>query len=62
MITSASGLAIGIMAVLAHHFLTGRVRALVHDFEWVGHEIFEFLTTDRELLAKADADEPGKEA
>ncbi|HKK18655.1 MAG TPA: MotA/TolQ/ExbB proton channel family protein [Opitutales bacterium] len=55
LITSASGLAIGVMAVLAHHFLIGRVRALVHDFEWVGHEIFEFLTTDRELLAKADA-------
>ncbi len=49
LITSASGLAIGVMAVLAHHFLLGRVRALVHDFEWVGHEIFEFLTTDREI-------------
>jgi biopolymer transport protein ExbB len=60
LITSASGLAIGIMAVLAHHFLTGRVRALVHDFEWVGHEIFEFLTTDRELLAKASTEESEK--
>lgn len=52
LITSASGLAIGIMATLAHHFLMGRVRSLVHDFEWVGHEIYEFLTTDRELLEK----------
>jgi biopolymer transport protein ExbB len=51
LITSASGLAIGVMAVLAHHFLLGRVRALVHDFEWVGHEIFEFLVSDRELSA-----------
>ncbi|MEO0508278.1 MAG: MotA/TolQ/ExbB proton channel family protein [Verrucomicrobiota bacterium] len=50
LITSASGLAIAVMAVLAHHFLQGRVRALVHDFEWVGHEIFEFLTTDPNLL------------
>ena len=49
LITSASGLAIGVMAVLANHFLLGRVRALVHDFEWVGHEIFEFLVSDREL-------------
>ncbi|PXA05693.1 MotA/TolQ/ExbB proton channel family protein [Coraliomargarita sinensis] len=62
LITSASGLAIGVMAVLAHHFLIGRVRALVHDFEWVGHEIFEFLTTDRELLAKAGAEESTKES
>ena len=44
LITSATGLGIGIMATLAHHFLYGRVRALVHDFEWVGHEIHEFLT------------------
>ena len=62
LITSASGLAIGVMAVLAHHFLLGRVRALVHDFEWVGHEIFEFLTTDREFAASATAAKSGKEA
>lgn len=49
LITSASGLAIGVMAVLAHHFLMGRVRALVHDFEWVGHEIYEFLTTGQKM-------------
>lgn len=45
LITSATGLAIGVMATLAHHFLHGRVRSLVHDFEWVGHNINEFLTT-----------------
>jgi biopolymer transport protein ExbB len=56
LITSASGLAIGVMAVLAHHFLMGRVRALVHDFELVGHEIYEFLTTDRELQANSHED------
>lgn len=44
LITSATGLGIAIMAMLAHHFLYGRVRALVHDFEWVGHEIHDFLT------------------
>jgi len=48
LITSATGIAIGVMALLAHHFLSGRVRALVHDFEWVGHEIYQFLTTDRD--------------
>jgi biopolymer transport protein ExbB len=49
LITSASGLAIAVMAMLAYHFLSGRVRALVHDFEWVGHDIHEFLTTTPEL-------------
>lgn len=51
-ITSASGLAIAVMAVLAHHFLQGRVRALVHDFEWVGLEIYEFLVS-QELVTTA---------
>lgn len=45
LITSAAGLAIAVMAILAHQFLYGRVRAIVQDFEFVGHEIFQFLTT-----------------
>lgn len=49
LITSASGLGIAVMAMLAYHFLNGRVRALVHDFEWVGHDIHEFLSTAPEL-------------
>jgi biopolymer transport protein ExbB len=51
LITSASGLAIAVMATLAHHFLSGRVRALVHDFEWVGHNIHEFLTVEAATVA-----------
>lgn len=46
LISSAAGIGIAILASLAYHFLHGRVRALVHDFEWVGHSIYEFLTTD----------------
>jgi biopolymer transport protein ExbB len=56
LITSASGLAIAVMATLAHHFLCGRVRALVHDFEWVGHNIHEFLT-----VAAVEEDAPAAE-
>ena len=64
LITSATGLAIAAMAALAHHFLSGRVRALVHDFEWVGHTIHEFLVTeplssaqdgDADSIAQGDA-------
>jgi len=43
LITTAAGLAISIMAYLAHHFLYGRVRALVHDMEWVGNDLIQFL-------------------
>jgi biopolymer transport protein ExbB len=58
LITSASGLAISVMAMLAYHFLSGRVRALVHDFEWVGHDIHEFLSTqsDTKESSHEDAD------
>ena len=58
LITSATGLAISVMAMLAYHFLSGRVRALVHDFEWVGHDIHEFLSTqsDAEESTHEDAE------
>ncbi len=58
MISSAFGLAVGIMATLAHHFLFGRVRALVHDFEWAGHTLYELLTVGdnikEDLLEETD--------
>jgi biopolymer transport protein ExbB len=46
LVTTASGLAIAVLAYLAHHFLHGRVRALVHDMEWVGNEMLQFLLVD----------------
>lgn len=57
LITSATGLGISIMAMLGYHFLSGRVRALVHDFEWVGHDIHEFLVTTP--VDEADAEKGG---
>ncbi len=45
LLTSTMGIGIAIMATLAHHFLYGRVRALTHEFEWVGHEMYQFLDT-----------------
>ncbi len=46
LITTATGLCIAILAYLAHHFLYGRLRALVHDMEYVGNEIMQFLLHD----------------
>jgi biopolymer transport protein ExbB len=59
LINSAAGLAISVMALLAYHFLSGRVRALVHDFEWVGHDIHEFLSrqSDAEETTHEDAEQ-----
>jgi biopolymer transport protein ExbB len=50
LVTTATGLAIAIMAYLAHHFLYGRVRALVHDMEWVGNDMLQFLLVDLPTL------------
>lgn len=43
LLTAAAGLAIAIPVHLARHFLSGRVRALVHDMEWVGNELMRYL-------------------
>ncbi len=58
---TAGGLMLAIPAHLAHHFLTGRVRAIVRDVEWSGNEIMKFLLTDyRVALAVPAADEGEK--
>jgi biopolymer transport protein ExbB len=57
MLTTAAGLAVSIAAHLGHHFLAGRVRALVYDMEWVGSDLVEFLVHDREIAdSTEDAD------
>jgi biopolymer transport protein ExbB len=43
LLTAATGVAVAIPAQLARHFLSGRVRALVQDMEWVGGELMQFL-------------------
>lgn len=54
LITTAFGLVIAVMALIAHHFLHGRVRALVHDMEYSGHNLIQFLTNpDFDESAKA---------
>lgn len=46
LLTAAAGIAVAIPAHVARHFLNGRVRALVHDMEWVGNEAMRFLLRD----------------
>jgi len=50
LLTTAFGLMIAIMAHIAHHFLHGRVRALVHDMEYAGHELIQFIQKEAENL------------
>lgn len=60
LLTAAAGLAVAIPAHIARHFLNGRVRALVHDMEWVGNETMRFLL--REGRGRPEPDEQGEAA
>lgn len=59
LITTAFGIAIAAMAQLAFHFLNGRVKALVSDMEYAGHEITQTLlfglAQEAEANIKTDA-------
>jgi len=46
LLATAGSLMLAIPAHLAHHFLCGRVRAIVRDVEWSGNEIMKFLLTE----------------
>jgi biopolymer transport protein ExbB len=43
LLTAAVGLAVAIPAHLGRHFLSGRVRVLVQDMEWVANELMRYL-------------------
>ncbi len=46
LLTAAASLVLAIPIHLGHHFLSGRVRAIVRDVEWSGNEIMKYLLTD----------------
>ena len=54
LLTAATALAIAIPVHLARHFLHGRVRALVHDMEWVGNELMRYLLREHRSAASAN--------
>ncbi|MDB6167331.1 MAG: MotA/TolQ/ExbB proton channel [Verrucomicrobia bacterium] len=59
LLSVAGSLMLAIPAHLAHHFLGGRVRAIVRDVEWSGNEIMKYLLTEyRGLGAVAPSAEP----
>jgi len=60
LLCTAGGLMLAIPAHLAHHFLNGRVRAIVRDVEWAGNEIMKFLRTEYQGAGPADAGRAGE--
>jgi len=62
LLTAATGLAVAIPVHLGRHFLSGRVRALVSDMEWVGNELMRYLLRDyRAGAAGSTAEAPSTE-
>jgi len=53
LLSTAGGLMLAIPAHLSHHFLTGRVRAIVRDVEWSGNEIMKYLIIEYRSGGKA---------
>lgn len=60
LLSTAFGLMIAVMAHIAHHFLHGRVRALVHDMEYTGHDLIQFLQHDASVGSE-DSNPPFEE-
>lgn len=46
LLATSGSLMLAIPAHLAHHFLSGRVRAILRDVEWSGNEIMKYLLSD----------------
>ena len=59
LLSVAGSLMLAIPAHLAHHFLSGRVRAIVRDVEWAANEIMKYLQT--EYRSGGGAADPGAE-
>jgi biopolymer transport protein ExbB len=62
LLTTAFGLMIAIMAHIAHHFLHGRVRALVHDMEYTGHDLIQFMQQEEAQGGAVEELDSGEEA
>lgn len=43
LLSTLLGLIIALFCYISHHFLSSRVKAIVHDMEWSGHHLCNFL-------------------
>jgi biopolymer transport protein ExbB len=59
LLTAGASLMLAIPAHLAHHFLAGRVRAIVRDVEWSGNEIMRYLLTEYRGIRALDGAQTG---
>ena len=55
LLATAGGLVVAVPAHLGHHFLSGRVRAIVRDVEWSANEIMQYLQTEYKSVPSSPA-------
>ncbi len=60
LLSTAASLMLAIPAHLAHHFLSGRVRAIVRDMEWSANEVMKYLLTDYRNAGPAETGAGGE--
>ena len=58
LLSTAGALMLAIPAHLAHHFLSGRLRAILRDVEWAGNEIMKYLLTEYRAVPPPLAEGP----
>lgn len=58
LLSTAASIMLAIPAHLAHHFLMGRVKAIVRDVEWAGNEIMKYLLTEYRTGPRPETVEP----
>jgi biopolymer transport protein ExbB len=59
LLCAAGSLMLAIFAHLAHHFLCGRVRAIVRDVEWAANDLMSYLLTEYRAAGNGHLGEGG---
>lgn len=61
LLSTATGLAIAVIAHFAHHFLSSRLRSIVFDMEWAATRLMHFFEQIPETIAKPHVVENSEE-
>ncbi|WP_221774675.1 MotA/TolQ/ExbB proton channel family protein [Pelagicoccus albus] len=65
LVSTATGLALAAAAIMAHHFLVGRIRTVVLEMEWLAQELVVIFTRVKgreDLVGLAESQEGGDDA
>lgn len=58
LLATATGLTVGLLTQVAHHFLVGRVRSVTRDMEWAAGEMLRYVTVELRQPGASSSGEP----